>query len=382
MRLAIITTHPIQYYAPVFAHLTRDGSIEIKVFYTWEKQAAKYDIGFGKEVEWDIPLLEGYEYCFVSNNNNNGKGFWDVNNPGLIAAIEEWDANAVLVIGWNHKSHLRALRYFKGRIPVLFRGDSNLLDEKKGVKTVLRRLALKWVYKNVDYALYVGEANRQYYLKHGLKSQQLVFAPHAVDNERFGLINHEQEEFIKTTKEKFGIGPDDITILFCGKFNGKKNPLLLMRAFKIIIRQDVHLIMVGNGELEEAVKEEANGHRNIHIMPFQNQSMMPSIYRLGDVFTLPSKGPGETWGLAVNEAMACERAVLVSDKTGCAGDLVTDAVNGYIFKSWDQNDLMAKLKIMTESKPKLKEMGKSSKCIIESWNFEAIISAINNVILE
>jgi glycosyltransferase involved in cell wall biosynthesis len=317
----------------------------------------------------------------VPNKNNKGKGFWDVNNPGLIASIEEWGANALMVIGWNYRSHLRAMRYFKNRIPVLFRGDSNLLDERKGIKTWLRRLVLKWVYKNVDHALYVGEANRQYYLKHGLKPQQLVFAPHAIDNKRFSAIDHEQEEFVKSTKEKLGIGADCITILFCGKFSVKKDPLFLMQAFKTLTREDLHLIMVGSGEMEDAVKEEASGYANIHVLPFQNQSLMPAIYRLGDIFCLPSKGPGETWGLAVNEAMACERAILVSDKTGCAEDLVKNGINGYVFSSGDIEDLAEKLSRMAEDKNKLMEMGSTSKKIIENWNFEAIVSATNKVIL-
>ncbi len=46
-------------------------------------------------------------------------------------------------------------------------------------------------------------------------------------------------------------------------------------------------------------------------------------------------GPGETWGLAVNEAMACSRAVLVSDKCGCYPDLIQDNINGFVFKSDD-----------------------------------------------
>ena len=67
-RLAIVITHPVQYYSPIFKLLTKAGKIKLKVFYTWEKSSAlKYDPGFGKDIEWDIPLLEGYEYTFVKN---------------------------------------------------------------------------------------------------------------------------------------------------------------------------------------------------------------------------------------------------------------------------------------------------------------------------
>lgn len=63
-RLAIITTHPIQYNAPLFKLLTQRNNITIKVFYTWGKSVLenKYDPGFKKNIEWDIPLLDGYGF--------------------------------------------------------------------------------------------------------------------------------------------------------------------------------------------------------------------------------------------------------------------------------------------------------------------------------
>ena len=79
MKLAIVTTHPIQYNAPWFRLLAKEPGVEIKVFYTWEqsKNNDKYDPGFGRMVEWDIPLLEGYEYTFVKNTSTSPGSFYD-----------------------------------------------------------------------------------------------------------------------------------------------------------------------------------------------------------------------------------------------------------------------------------------------------------------
>ena len=153
-KLAIIITHPIQYYSPLFKLISDRNRIKIKVFYTWEQSKEKvFDKKFGKEIKWDIPLLEGYDYTFIKNiAKNPGSGqFKGVINPSLTKEIENWKADAILVYGWNHQSHFKAMRYFKGKIPVYFRGDSTLLDEKKGVKTILRRIWLKFVYRYIDY---------------------------------------------------------------------------------------------------------------------------------------------------------------------------------------------------------------------------------------
>ena len=68
MRLAIINTHPIQYYAPVFKLLHQQPNISVKVFYTYgENSANKYDPGFNRNINWDIPLLDGYPYEYIKN---------------------------------------------------------------------------------------------------------------------------------------------------------------------------------------------------------------------------------------------------------------------------------------------------------------------------
>lgn len=377
-KLAIISTHPIQYYAPVFALLAKQGAIALKVFYTWEKNAAAYDRDFGKNVAWDIPLLDGYEYSFVCNGGNTGRGFWDLKNPGLIKEIETWQADAVLVIGWNYRSHLRAMFHFKGRIPVLFRGDSTLLDKSSGFKKSLRKMFLAFIYSKIDHALYVGTANKAYFLQHGIKESQLVFTPHAIDNDRFARLNDLQQTFINDTRQSLGIQPGDTCIVFCGKLIPKKDPLLLAEAVKAMNNSRLHLVFVGDGLLANKLDALIAGSSNIHRLPFHNQGLMPAVYRLGDIFCLPSCGPGETWGLAVNEAMVCGRAVLVSDKAGCSADLVKEGINGFNFRSGSLADLQDKINLMINNPEILQQMGKASGEIISEWSFEHIVQGISN----
>jgi len=417
-KLAIITTHPIQYYAPVFKLLSE--KIQLKVFYTWGEQSmAKYDQSFGRQIEWDIPLLEGYDYMFLENISKD-PGTHHLNgiiNPTLIEEVEEFEPDAILIYGWASKSHLKALRFFKGKVPTYFRGDSTLLDQQKSFKSVLRKYFLKWVYSHIDKAFYVGEANKNYFKKYGLKDQQLHFASHAVDNKRFSQGRKAEADRLR---QKFGVADQEILILFAGKFEVKKNPSLLLEAFNALDFPNVHLLFVGNGVLEGSLKlkvervagrvegvaekmvnersfdyvqDDKEGRlgfgagswgkrvkRRIHFMDFQNQTEMPVVYQACDLFCLPSKGPGETWGLAVNEAMAAGKAVLVSTKVGCAVDLVKPGINGEVFRSNDLDDLMQKLRELTGSKEKLTKMGIQSQQIIQSWSFEKQVEAFVDTI--
>jgi glycosyltransferase involved in cell wall biosynthesis len=336
-KLAIVTSHPIQYNAPVFSLLAQRGVIAIKVFYTWSQAADKvFDPGFGKVRAWDIPLLDGYEHSFVTNiaKEPGSHHFRGINNPGLISAIEEWEPDAVLLFGWAFQSHLKCLRYFKNRRPVFFRGDSTLLNETGGLGTALRRVFLKWVYRHIDIAFYVGEANKAYFLKHGVRASQLRKAPHAVDNHRFSKITEGDKERLAALKEQLAIASNDFVLLFAGKIEPVKNPFFMVHLAERLSDPQIKFLIVGNGVLEGPLKEAAKRDARIKFLDFQNQSGMPLIYRLGNVFVLPSIS--ETWGLGANEAMACGLPVMLSDKAGGAVDLVIENENGIVIA---ENDL-------------------------------------------
>lgn len=376
-----MTTHPIQYNAPLYALLTARGCVTCKVFYTWGEEVLthKYDPGFNKNIEWDIPLLKGYDYCFVKNVSVNPGShyFKGIDNPTLIDEIENWNADAVLIYGWRFKSHLRAMRYFHKNIPVYFRGDSTLLNKINPFKKLVRRLFLKWIYSKVDKALYVGIHNKNYYLKFGMKEDQLIFAPHSIDNDRFSSHEADHQIAVNTWKTELNIKPEDIGFLYAGKLDNNKNAELLLQAFSQLPQENIFLIITGNGDLEDQLKNSYASFHNIHFFPFQNQSLMPVVYRLADVFVLPSKS--ETWGLTINEAMACSRAILVSDVCGASIDLV-NVDNGHTFKSGSLEDLKKKMAYLIQNKKELQQMGAKSREIIRNWNFENICLAIENAV--
>ncbi len=343
------------------------------MFYTWgETSLNKHDPGFGKEVEWDIPLLDGYTYTFLKNSSSDpgSHHFNGIENPDGIQRIKAFSPDAILIYGWAYKSHLKILRYFKGKTSVWFRGDSNLENFSIGLRSFTRYIWLRWVYSHIDKALYVGAANKRYFKTFGVPNNQLVFAPHAIDNERFA---QPRDPETKGLREGLNVKENEILILFAGKFEPKKDPELLLTAFSDLNKSDVHLLFIGDGILKQKLEETSKNipnKKNVHFLDFQNQNKMPVFYQACDLFCLPSKGPGETWGLAVNEAMACGKALLVSNKVGCAEDLVMEGYNGAIFKHSSVLDLIEKLKMLTNDSEGLKKMGQNSRTIIEEWTIE------------
>jgi glycosyltransferase involved in cell wall biosynthesis len=378
-KLAIISSHPIQYNAPLFALIAKEDDIELKVFYTWGESClvGKFDPDFGKIIDWDIPLLEGYDFHFPRNTATNpgSHHFRGIINPDLIQNIESWGADVVWVWGWAFYSHLKIIRHFHRKIPVWFRGDSTLLDEPKSflIKRIARRFFLRWVYKHVDKAFYVGTNNKNYFKAHGLKENQLVFAPHAIDNERFLDLSGEKLKKAYEWRTSLGIKENDFVLLFAGKLELKKNPLFLLEIAKVIKDIDFKILIVGNGILESLLKEHCINDSRFIFLEFQNQSVMPIVYRVANLFILPSLGPGETWGIALNEALACGIPVLATNNCGGACDLINDN-NGFVINQRIDNQEIIKCINWSKSL----ESNIIQREFVSTFNYNTIIKEINN----
>jgi glycosyltransferase involved in cell wall biosynthesis len=346
IRLAFIVSHPIQYYAPLYRRLAQRDDLEIKVFFTWHGGGAQIDHGFKKEVAWDLPLTEGYDYEVISNlaRDPGSHHFFGLRNPSLVQRVLDWRPDAVHVTGYAYASHLGAIRALARRgIPVLFRGDSHLLGEHQaGWRWHFKRAVLSKIYSWPTAFLYVGEANKEYYRSLGVPEERLYYCPHSIEVERFAEPDIEWEQQAMAWKAELKIESDKFVLLYAGKFEEGKQPLPLMKAILEHPDPRLLLVMVGDGELGPRVREMADKHpQRFRVVPFQNQSRMPVVYRLGDLVVLPSMG--ETWGLTANEALACGRAVILSDQVGCYPDVIRTEEIGKVFAVNDWADFCKKL---------------------------------------
>lgn len=339
-RLAIIVSHPIQYYVPLYRSLANRTDLEIKVFFTWhDGSAPQHDPGFGRSFSWDIPLTEGYEYELVPNQSSNPgtHHFFGLRNPELFDRVMGWRPDAVHITGYAYASHLRGIGQFSRRgVPILFRGDSHLLDEDKtSLRWQIKRLVLRRIYQDITAFLYVGKNNREYYRALSVPERKLFYCPHSIEVGRFAEPNDQFEREAIEWRKELGIGESAKVLLYAGKFEPKKQPVELMKAVAGINMERLVLVMVGGGRLENEVSDMARRSPDVfRVLPFQNQTRMPVVYRLGDIIALPS-AYDETWGLAANEALASGRRVLLSDKVGCAPDVVESNADGSVFAAND-----------------------------------------------
>ncbi len=370
-KLAIITSHPIQYNAPWYRDVAAQPGIDLKVFYLWDfgvKQTI--DPGFGHALTWDIPLLDGYAHEFVPNVSSTPgtMHFMGMQNPDLSRRVRAFDPAAVLMMTYNYASTHRFLWSWRSS-PLLFRGDSHRLVPRVGAKEWVRRGALTLLMRRFAAFLYVGQANRRYFLHHGVPASRLFFAPHSVDNARFAGQREATLLAATAWRRELGLADDDTVILSAGKFEPKKNLAVLIRAFMQADLPRASLLLVGSGPQEQELRALAASHPKIRFAPFQNQLQMPRTYAAGDLFVLPSQGASETWGLAVNEAMCLSRPIIVSADVGCGEDLVRPRENGLIFPTGDVAALARCLTEALADRDRLRAWGEKSFEIVARYSY-------------
>ena len=332
-RVGVLATHPIQYYAPWYRGLAEH--CELEVFFSHRQTAdGQAAAGFGVPFDWDIPLLDGYKSRFLHNTARTpdvGR-FWGCVTPDIRDVIRRTRFDVFIVHGWSTASYWQAIRAcWSTRTPVLVRGDSNLATPRSWIWRSLKRPAYRWFIPRFDGYLIVGTRAREYVMSYGADASRCFETPHAVDNEFFASRSDELRRDRTATRARFGLVAAGTVFLFAGRFIDRKQPLLFVRALKAAATSvpGVSGLMVGDGPLRQAAESlTAQLDAPIRFAGFLNQTEMAAAYTACDAVVVPSDW--ETWGLIVNEAMACGLPAIVTDGVACAGDLVESGVTGEV----------------------------------------------------
>ena len=393
VRLAYVVSHPIQYQVPLLRRIAQEPWIDLTVLFGSDFSVKGYrDEGFGVDVKWDVPLLEGYRHEFLPALRDTGtEGTFTPISRGLWARLgggaERPAFDVVWVHGYATVNQMQAILAAKSLgIPVLVRAESWLGDRPRGgVKLLAKKLFFAGLRHLVDAVLYTGTPNRAYW-KHYLGEDFPMFLmPYAVDNAWFQRQSAQAAARRGDLRGELGLEVERPVILFASKLQARKRWADLIAAYAR--RAPVPgqeplpaLVIVGDGEERAALEAQAaaTGGNGIRFYGFANQSELPRFFDLASVFVLPSKH--EPWGLIVNEAMNAGRAVIVSDEVGAHFDLVTDGVEGCVFPAGNVDALAAALGRVLATPAVAAEMGRRAQARIEQWGLEQNVQGLQRAI--
>lgn len=385
-RVAYFVSHPIQYQAPLLRALTESGLDVETVFHSLAGAEAYFDPGYGKQITWDVPVLGGYSSRCLPSAPASLPRLYQICRAELLKI----QPTVVWIHGWSGPFCRAAWAAAKGiGVPVMLRGDTHLKSIRGGsIRRSLHKRVYSTLFRTVNQFLAVGNANAGLYSAYGVPDSRITIMPYTVDNAYFRRRSSEaalhRDEFRESLKLEAGIK----TILFVGRLSPDKDLPTLLRASRRLIESwqgpPPRVLIAGDGPMRNELTQLSRSlgiENSVQFLGFRNQSELPALYDLCDVFVLPSTF--EPWGLVVNEVMNAGRPILVSDRVGCGPDLVQPSRNGFIFKVGDDAALAGHLSEYLRSEAVATTAGNLSRDIINRSdlhsNVTQFITALSKV---
>jgi glycosyltransferase involved in cell wall biosynthesis len=382
-RIAVLNSHPIQYFAPLYAYLNSAPDLEVTALYLSDVSIrGGRDVEFGREVKWDLELLAGHRSIFLGEaaHTREPGGFWSLVAPEVWKEVRYGQYDVLWLHGHNYAANLIALMAAKiNGLRIMMRGETHLGLPCRRMKAILRRPLMSALYSWCDRLLAIGSQNATFYRAMGVRDEKIFLVPYSVDNNRFVRSTQLTDEQRIEVRKRYKIAVDQPAVLYAAKFTRRKRPGDLLKAarqLKCETKRPFTVVMAGSGELEPELRTFCVDHGldNVVFTGFVNQSEMPALYGASDLFVLPSEH--EPWGLAVNEAMCAGLPVVVSREVGCVADLVREDVNGYTPAAGDIPGLSHALRRLIEDEALRRRQGQASLARIQEWGYQECLQGI------
>ena len=378
-RVLAIAAHPVQYMAPIFRRMAKHPALDLHVVYcTLRGAEVSHDPDFGANIQWDVPLLDGYSWTHVPNRGSGAESFFGLFNPGLWRHIRTGNYDAVLCyIGYVRATFWVSWLAAKlAKCAFLFGTDATTLAPRDGRtwKTALKKIVWPRLFRLADQVIVPSSGSRDVMLSIGIPSERITLTPYSVDNDwwmqRAPQVNR------TAVREAWGARPETCVVLFCAKLQPWKRPADLLHAFAKANQSNALLIVAGEGPLRSQLESEAISlgvASKVRFLGFVNQSQLPAVYASADLMVLPSEY--EPFAVVVNEAMCCGCPVAASDRVGASRDLVSPVCSGFVFPFGDVDALAELLKKAAASPALLAELGRASRSHVQTWSPERNIAA-------
>jgi glycosyltransferase involved in cell wall biosynthesis len=389
IRVLFVCGHPVQYMSPLLRLLAQHPGLDVLTAYCRMRGAkAGYDPEFGRTIQWDLPMLDGYPWTEVPNKGTDSEGFWGLYNPGLWELVRNGHFDAVFC----PTGYIRAsfwIAFFASKLSktaFLFGTDATSLSPRDNApwKAPIKHLFWPLLFRLASQVVAPSSGTLALMHSLGIPSSRISLIPYVVDNEWWSAQAARVDR--EAVRASWGADRATFVILYCAKLQPWKRPSDLLRAFAQAQLQNAILIFAGDGAERENLQklsQELTLSNSVLFLGFTNQSQLPALYVGADLLVLPSDY--EPFGLVVNEAMLCGCPVVASNRVGAAQDLIAPVDPSFVFPCGDVPALSALLRQLYFDRARLQQFRAAGCRRMQSWSpaeyKEAILRALHNAIL-
>lgn len=373
-KLVILTEIIAPYRIPVFNALAVQPGVDLHVMFLAETDEGLRQWSIYKnEIKFSHQVLPSWRWRAGKSNI--------LVNRRVFSALGKENPQVIICGGYNYATSWLGLWWAKRhKAEFVLWSESNGRDARSGARRVE---SLKMFFlRHCDRFVVPGKASFEYLKSLGCPATAIWTAPNAVDNDLFASRAGTARSQAAQIKEKRGLPAR--FILFVGRLVPEKGIFDLLAAYARLesdLRSAVGLVFAGDGISREELTGRAKDINpgNICFPGFAQREELADLYALAEALVLPTHS--DTWGLVVNEAMACGLPVVVSDVAGCVSDLVQDGWNGYVVPAKDAEKLSVAMNALL-TKPELRQqMGARSFDQIRKYSPQACASGLAAVAL-
>ena len=385
MKIALVISHPVQHFCPMYASWASIEGIDLKVFFGSNLGAAKYiDPNFKKEVQWNNLYLDEFNHEFL-NGNKTLQSEPKLDAENLDIKLDDFAPDILIHYGYFHKLAKRARAWaIANKVKIAYISDAEHRQKRPLWKEILKFPYLYNFFRKEDYFFSVGDANEKYYSFYGVPKSKIKRMRFAIDIRSYDKAFEQKETLRNNFRNQYSIELKDITISVVGKLVDWKSQdhliKLLRQLEQFYPEKKFHLLIAGSGPMEAKWKVLATSikHNKVHFLGFINPTDLPAIYAASDVYVHPALI--EPHSLSVSEAIYMGCPIIVANTSGSWGsdDDVQIDKNGYVYQHGNLNELQQQLiKIIEENR--LEVFGKHSIEISRKFQQQSHFEIIKNL---
>jgi glycosyltransferase involved in cell wall biosynthesis len=331
-RVVFISEIPTPYRTPLLRAVAERPEVDLLVLFCAPAQPDR---------PWELEGLGELPHTVMSGRRitlrSRRETFVYEFNPGVVRILSARRPDAVVVGGYAVFAEQAAIAWARLRgVPYLLHSESHLSKPRSGWKRALKRALLPRIVGRAAAGLAAGSAARRYLAAYGLPEERVRIFPNTVDVDAY---RHEADEVrARAAAERSARGLPDRYVFYAGRLVEGKGVLDLLEAHAALGPEAPKLVVAGEGPLLAEVRRRSNVVACGFVQP---RDLVP-FFALAELTVVPSHA--ESWGVAVNEALACGCPVVATDAVGAVEDLVRPGVDGLVVSPGDVRALNAALR--------------------------------------
>lgn len=374
-RVVIITEIISPYRIPLFNALACCAELDLHIIFLAETDP--------KLREWRVYKEEiRFSFQVLSSWRRRIGRYNALLNAGLWSALNKSNPQVILCGGYSYFASWEALFWAQlHKVPFLLWSESNQQDQRRR-RAAVESLKRKFL-RRCDGFVVPGRSAYEYIRAHQVKDSSIFIAPNAVDNNRFAHRAEVARKNAAQYRERLKL--PERYFLFVGRLVREKGVFELLTAYGRLdaeLRQHIGLVIVGDGPCRSRMQQIANNvsPRRVVFSGFVHQEDLGAYYGLAEVLILPTYT--DTWGMVVNEAMACGTPIILTSAAGCSADLIRENWNGILVNPKDIDDLVSAMRRVATNPDLSRSMGANSARHIRDYSPEVWAISVERAIRE